>query len=254
MGTAIDVHPRSAGVKAMQAAAPRLSPGNTVFERQCEDEQALDAQALPDLDGLAWKLVNYGSRETIFAQGDPATSVLYVQKGAVKRSLVNEAGKEAVVEILVPGDFLGEGCLVGEGQSERISTAETILPSAILFIEKPEMIRLLHSEHALSDRFIKHLLPRESRIEDSLVDQLFNSAEKRLARTLLLLARYDNQPEPKKIVRGISQEVLAEMIGTTRPQVNRFMNKFRKLGFIDYGRKLRGLHINKSLLNVILRD
>jgi CRP-like cAMP-binding protein len=167
----------------------------------------------------------------------------------VKLSVVSENGKEAVVAILGPRDFFGEGCLAG--QPLRIGTAATITPSTILVIGKAEMIRLLHAEHALSDRFINHMLSRNIRIEEDLVDQLFNSSEKRLARTLLLLARYGKQDKPEKIVPKISQEMLAEMIGTTRSRVNFFMNKFRKLGFIKYN---GGMHINNSLLSVVLHD
>jgi CRP-like cAMP-binding protein len=196
--------------------------------------------------------VEYGSKVTVFTQGDPATSVLYIQKGAVKLTVVNEAGKEAVVAILGPGDFCGEGCLAG--QLLRVSTAATIEPSTILVIEKPEMIRLLRAEPDLADRFIKHMLSRNNRVEEDLIDQLFNHSEKRLARILLLLAHYGKQGTPEQMVPNISQEVLAEMIGTTRSRVNLFMNKFKKLGFIDYGGGLRGLQINKSLLSVVLQD
>jgi CRP-like cAMP-binding protein len=170
----------------------------------------------------------------------------------VKLTVVNEAGKEAVVAILGPGDFCGEGCLAG--QLLRVSTAATIEPSTILVIEKPEMIRLLHAEPDLSDRFIQHMLSRNTRVEEDLIDQLFNHSEKRLARTLLLLAHYGNQDKPENMVPDISQEMLAEMIGTTRSRVNLFMNKLKKLGFIKYAGRLRGLQINKSLLSVVLRD
>ncbi len=196
--------------------------------------------------------MKFGSKVTVFTQGDPATSVLYIQKGGVKVTVVNEAGKEAVVAILGPGDFLGEGCLAG--QTQRVNTATTITTSAILVIERPEMIRLLHAERALSDRFIKHMLSMNIRAEDDLVDQIFNHSEKRLARTLLLLAHYGKQDMPEQMVPNISQEVLAEMVGTTRSRVNLFLNNFRKRGFIEYGGRLRGLHINKSLLSVVLQD
>ncbi|HXN24920.1 MAG TPA: Crp/Fnr family transcriptional regulator [Candidatus Dormibacteraeota bacterium] len=208
-----------------------------------------NVQAFLDSAGVARKVVEYVRKGTIFTQGDPATGVLYIQKGGVKLSVISEVGKEAVVAILGPGDFFGEGCLAG--QPLRIGTATAITPSIILVIEKPEMIRLLHAEHALSDRFIAHMLSRNTRIEEDLVDQLFNSSEKRLARTLLLLAHYGKQDKPEKIVPKISQEMLAEMIGTTRPRVNFFMNKFRKLGFIEYNGEM---HINSSLLSVVLHD
>jgi CRP/FNR family cyclic AMP-dependent transcriptional regulator len=167
----------------------------------------------------------------------------------VKLSVVNEVGKEAVVAMLGPGDFLGEGCLAG--QPVCMATATAIVPTSILFIEKNEMMRVLHAEHALSDRFISHMLTRNIRIEEDLIDQLFNSSEKRLARTLLLLARYGKEDQPHGVLPKVSQETLAEMIGTTRARVNFFMNKFRDLGFIKYN---GGLQINTSLLSVVLHE
>jgi CRP/FNR family cyclic AMP-dependent transcriptional regulator len=175
--------------------------------------------------------------------------VMYIQKGGVKLSVVNEVGKEAVVAILGPTDFLGEGCLAG--QEIRMGTATAIAPTTILVIEKKEMMRLLHAEHELSDRFMSYILARNIRVEEDLIDQLFNSSEKRLARTLLLLARYGRESEPQKLHPKISQELLAEMIGTTRSRVNFFMNKFRKLGFIRYN---GGLHVHSSLLSVVLHE
>jgi CRP/FNR family transcriptional regulator, cyclic AMP receptor protein len=252
MESSIAVDPRSAGMKAMQAAAPRAWPSNTRFKAKLEEKQAFDAQAFLDSAGVARKVVEYRSKETVFTQGDPATSVLYIQKGGVKLAVVNEAGKEAVVAILGPGEFFGEGCLAG--QPQRVNTAATITPSTILVIEKQEMIRLLHAEQVLSDRFIKHVLSRNIRVEEDLIDQLFNSSEKRLARILLLLARYGKQDKPEKMVPEISQEILAEMVGTTRSRVNFFMNKFRKRGFIKYDNRMRGLQINKSLLGVVLQN
>jgi CRP-like cAMP-binding protein len=208
-----------------------------------------NVQAFLDSAGVTRKVVEYVRKDTIFTQGDLATGVLYIQKGGVKLSVVSKVGKEAVVAMLGPGDFFGEGCLAG--QRLRIGTAAAITPSTIMVIEKSEMIRLLHAEHALSDRFIAHMLSRNTRIEEDLVDQLFNSSEKRLARTLLLLARYGQQDKPEEIVPNISQQMLAEMIGTTRSRVNFFMNKFRKLGFIEYN---GDLHIHSSLLSVVLHD
>ena len=196
--------------------------------------------------------MTYGSKEIVFTQGDPATSVLYIQEGGVKLAVVNAAGKEAVVAILGPGNFVGEGCLAG--QSICRATATAITPTTVLVIEKHEMIRLLHGQHEFSDRFIAYMLARNTRVEEDLIDQLFNSSEKRLARALLLLARYGEQGRPQEMLPKVSQEILAEMIGTTRARVNFFMNKFRTLGFIEYGSRLRGLQINKSLLSVILRD
>lgn len=240
------------GLKPMAAATPRPWPSNATSRTEVEQHQAFDAQAFLHSAGVARKGVEYGSKVAVFTQGDPATSVLYIQKGAVKLTVVNEAGREAVVAILGPGDFCGEGCLAG--QLLRASTAATIEPSTILVIEKPEMIRLLHAEPGLADRFIGHVLSRNNRVEEDLIDQLFNHTEKRLARTLLLLAHYGNHDMPEQMVPNISQEVLAEMIGTTRSRVNLFMNKFKKSGFIKYGGGLRGLQINKSLLSVVLKD
>ena len=174
---------------------------------------------------------------------------MYIQRGGVKLTVVNEAGKEAVVAVLGPGDFFGEGCLAG--QSIRMATATAIAATIMLVIEKKELIRVLHEEHEFSDRFIAHMLARNIRVEEDLIDQLFNSSEKRLARTLLLLSRYDGQDQPQKVIPKVSQEMLAEMIGTTRSRVNYFMNKFRKLGFIKYD---GDIHVNKSLLSIVLCD
>ena len=199
--------------------------------------------------GIARKVAGYRRSETVYAQGDPATNVMYVQQGQLKLSVVNGVGKEAVVGIRGPGDFLGEGGLAG--QSVRMATATTITPSTLLVIEKREMVRVLHAEHAFSDRFVGYLLSRNVRIEEDLIDHLFNSSEKRLARILLLLAGYGTEHQLQNIFPKVSQEMLAEMIGTTRPRVNFFMNKFRKLGFIQYNGEL---HINCSLLSIVLQD
>jgi CRP/FNR family transcriptional regulator, cyclic AMP receptor protein len=212
-------------------------------------KRAFDLQVFLDSTGVARKVSEFGKKETIFSQGDPAKDVLYIQKGGVRLSIVNEAGKEAVVAVLGPGDFFGEGCLAG--QPIRIGTATAIGPTTALVIEKQEMIRVLHYEHAFSDRFIAYMLSRNIRIEEDLVDQLFNSSEKRLARTLLLLARYGTQDKPQRVLPKIPQQTLAEMIGTTRSRVNFFMNKFRKRGFIKYNGVLQ---IDTSLLSVVLHD
>ena len=185
----------------------------------------------------------------IYAQGDPCDAVLYVKSGGVKLSVLSKTGREAVVAMLGPGDFFGEGALAG--QPVRMGSATAHSRSTILFVEKEAMVQLLHKEHALSDRFIAHMLARNIRIEEDLVDQLFNSSEKRLARTLLLIARYGKHDKPARDVPPISQETLAEMVGTTRSRVNFFMNRFRKLGFIHYN---GGLEVHSSLLNVILHD
>jgi CRP-like cAMP-binding protein len=173
---------------------------------------------------------------------------MYIQKGGVRLSVVNEVGKEAVVAMLEPGDFFGEGGMAG--QPARMGTATAVTPTTLLVIEKDEMIRVLHAEHAFSDRFVSYMLSRNIRIEEDLVDQLFNSSEKRLARTFLLLARYGK--EPRTMLPKVSQETLAEMIGTTRSRVNFFMNKFRKMGFIEYGSG--GLQVHPSLLSVVLHE
>jgi CRP-like cAMP-binding protein len=188
-------------------------------------------------------------KEIIFSQGDSGKTVLYVQRGAIRLSVVNERGKEAVVAILGQGDFFGEGCLAG--QPLRIATATAVIATTVMSIEKKEMSRVLHAEHEFSDRFIAHMLSRNIRVEEDLVDQLFNSTEKRLARTLLLLARYGKEDEPEKVLPKISQEVLAEMVGTTRSRVNFFMNKFRRLGLIQYN---GALEVNSSLLSVVLHE
>jgi CRP-like cAMP-binding protein len=205
------------------------------------------------IDALDWTGVRlhraeYEPAAKIFTQGDPAMSVMYIEKGAVRLSVLSHAGKEAVVALLEFGHFFGEGCLAG--QSQRMATATAMTPCTILAIEKPEMVRQLHGKPGFADRFLTHMLARNIRIEEDLLDQLFNSTEKRLARTLLLLARY-GQPEASHAVPKLSQEVLAEMVGTTRSRVNVFMNKFRKLGFIDYN---GALTVHPSLLRVVLRD
>jgi len=210
---------------------------------------AFDAHAFLASAGLARRIVEFARRETIFSQGDTSSSVMYIQRGGVKLSVVSNSGKEAVVAILGPGDFLGEGALAG--QLLRMVTATAVTPVSLLNIDKKEMIRVLHAEHQLSDRFIAYMLGRNIRVEEDLIDQLFNSSEKRLARTLLLLARYGQEDKPQKVVTKISQETLAEMIGTTRSRVNFFMNRFRKMGFIKYNGSLQ---VNSSLLSVVLHD
>ena len=210
---------------------------------------AFDVELFLDSAGLGRRVVSFRGKETVYSQGDPAENVLYIRDGGVKLAVVNTVGKEAVVAILGPGDFFGEGCLAG--QSICMVTATTIAPTTVLVIEKDEMIRVLHGEHEFSDRFIAHMLARNIRVEADLVDQLFNSTEKRLARTLLLLARYGTPGNPQKALPKVSQEMLAEIIGTTRSRVNLFMNKFKKLGFVHYN---GGIEVNTSLLSVVLHD
>jgi len=217
--------------------------------KKLERKYAFDAQAFLDSAGVARTVTAFKRAEVVYAQGDAANGVMYLQRGGIKLTVVNENGKEAVVGILGPGDFFGEGCLAG--QPVRMGTATAITPSTVLLIEKKEMFRVLHKEHTLSDRFIRFMLARNIRIEEDLVDQLFNSSEKRLARTLLLLARYGKEDRPHGVLPKMSQETLAEMVGTTRSRVNFFMNKSRKLGFIEYN---GGLQINTSLLSVVLHE
>ena len=191
----------------------------------------------------------YRKDKTVFAQGDAADSVFYIQKGTVKITVLSEQGREAVVAILGPDEFCGEGCL--SGQPRRISTATAMTDCEIMRLEKQTMIDALHNEQAFSEFFLKHVLARTLRVEEDLVDQLFNSSEKRLARALLLLANFGKEGRPEPIIAEVSQETLAEMIGTTRPRVSFFMNKFRKLGFIEYNGKLK---VHSSLLNIVLHD
>jgi CRP-like cAMP-binding protein len=199
---------------------------------------------------MARKVVEYQPASAIYSQGDPSDSVFYIQQGSVKLSVLSRTGKEAVVGLLGRDEFFGEGALAG--QPVRLATATAMTASRILVVPKPQMIRLLHQQHELSDRFIAHMLARNTRLEEDLVDQLFNASEKRLARTLLLLARYGKPDGPRRVVPKISQEVIAEMVGTTRSRVNFFMNKFRKLGFVDYDGG--GLKVHDALLSVVLHD
>jgi CRP/FNR family transcriptional regulator, cyclic AMP receptor protein len=208
-----------------------------------------DAQVFLETAGLSRKVTNYKRNESIYSQGDAAETVMYIQKGGVKLSVVNGSGKEAVVAMFGPGEFFGEGCMAG--QELRIGTATAVAATTLLVIQKKELLNVLHEQHELSDRFIAYMLSRNIRIEEDLIDQLFNSSEKRLARALLLLARYGKQEQPDGILPLVSQETLAGIIGTTRSRVNFFMNKFRKLGFIEYNGKIK---VNKSLLTVVLHE
>jgi len=202
-----------------------------------------------DSGGVARKIVGFPGKATIFAQGDPALTVMYIQQGGVKLTVISATGQEAVVAILKPGEFFGEGCLAV--QPVRIESASAIAPTTVLIIEKNEMSRVLRVEHKFSDLFISYMLARNIRIEADLVDQLFNSVEKRLARALLLLAQYGKDDQPQRVLHQVSQETLAKMIGTTRSRVNFFMNKFKDLGFVKYA---GGLQIDKSLLGVVLHE
>jgi len=195
----------------------------------------------------------YRKGQVVFSQGDAADAVFYIQKGKAKLTVVSEQGKEAVIAILGSDDFFGEGCLAG--QAQRIATVTTMADSIIVQLEKSAIVKTIHEEPAFSEMFIAHLLSRAIRVEADLVDQLFNSSEKRLARMLLLLANFGKEAKPEPIIAKISQEMLAEMIGTTRSRVSFFMNKFRKLGFIAYNGGIeQGIEVHSSLLNVVLHD
>lgn len=209
-----------------------------------------DTNAFLTQAGLGRTIVDLKKRQTVFSQGDPADAAFYIQRGKVKLSVVSSGGKEATVALLGAGDFLGEECVVNS-QQLRMATAVAITEVAVLKIDRKEMVRALHTHHDLSDIFVSYLLSRNRRVQEDLVDQLFNSSEKRLARALLLLAQFGKEGAPEPVVPKISQEVLAEMVGTTRARVNFFMNRFRKLGFIEYNGELR---VHSSLLNVVLHD
>ena len=213
-------------------------------------KKEFNAKEFLDSAGISGTIAEYRRGQNIFRQGEAGAQVFYIQLGQVKLSVVSKGGRQAVVAMLSPGEFFGEGCLAG--QSLRMGSASAVVPSTIVCFDKVPMIDLLHQEHPLSDRFIAHMLARNIRIEQDLIDLLFNSSEKRLARTLLLLARYGKHDEPVRLIPPISQSTLAEMVGTTRSRVNFFMKKFQRLGFIDYttGR----IKIDNSLLTVILHE
>jgi CRP/FNR family transcriptional regulator, cyclic AMP receptor protein len=218
--------------------------------------QAAEKPAIPSVvdisafiaSGARSKVMEFSKKQKLFSQGDPASHLFYIQEGTIRLAVTSAAGKEAIVAVLGAGDFLGESCLVG--QPLWIGTATAMSSGTAVVIAKAEMLRLLHAEHELSDRFIAYMVKRHIRTEEDLIDQLFNSSEKRLARTLLLLARYGKQNQ-QMMIPNVSQAVLAEMVGTTRTRINFFMNKFRKLGFIEYN---GGLKINNSLIGVVLRE
>jgi CRP/FNR family transcriptional regulator, cyclic AMP receptor protein len=220
-----------------------------VAKETSKNRSRFDIAKYLETAGVRRSIANYRKGQIIFSQGDDCGTVLYLQKGIVKLTIVSPAGKEAVIAILYPGEFFGEGCIAG--QPRRVATAIAVRPASVLAINKKEMLRVIHQEHAFSDRFIFHMLKRNVRIEEDLTDQLFNSSEKRLARALLLAARYGKEEQAEKIVGKVSQETWAEMIGTTRSRVSFFMNKFRRLGYIKYN---GGLQINSSLLRVVLHD
>jgi CRP/FNR family transcriptional regulator, cyclic AMP receptor protein len=208
-----------------------------------------DPEAFLNVTGITKTVQPYDTGQAIYAQGGPCDTVMYIKEGEVKLSVISKTGREAIVAILDAGNFFGEGALAG--QPLRIGSATAHTACTIVAVNKADMRRLLHEKHEMSDGFIEHLLTRNVRIEEDLIDQLFNSAEKRLARTLLLLARYGEEHAPQRVIPKISQETLAEMVGTTRSRVNFFMNRFKKLGFISVD---GGLTINNSLLSVVLHD
>ena len=234
-------HATIAFIPMAKAKAPRA--------QRLAQQPAFDATTFLESVGAAGRAVTFSKGKTIFVQGEPSDAVMYIQKGSVKISVLSRTGKEAVVAMLGPGDFFGEGALTG--QSIRIGTATARSAATVLIIDKATMLRLLRDEPTFSERFISYMLARNLRIEADLVDHLFNSSEKRLARALLLLARYGDQTGAERRIPRISQETLAEMVGTTRSRVNFFMNKFRDLGFIEYNGDLT---IHTSLLNVVLHD
>jgi CRP/FNR family transcriptional regulator, cyclic AMP receptor protein len=209
-----------------------------------------DAAAFLASSGLGRTIVHLGNKDLAFSQGDTADSVFYIQSGRIRLSVIARTGKEATVALLGVGDFCGEEC-IASAHPVRVASASAITPCSLLRIDRKEMIRALHQEHAFSDIFVAHLLARNARVQEDLVDQLFNSSEKRLARILLLLAHFGKEKAPDTVIPKISQEVLAEMVGTTRARVNFFMNRFRKLGFIEYN---GSIEVHPSLLSVVLHD
>ncbi len=225
-------------------------PGLVIPRTPIERIRLFDPSAFLSQAGLGRKIVDLKKGETIFSQGDPTESIFYIQSGQIKLSVISSSGKEATIALLGVKDFLGEECVAG-AQPVRLATAVCLTESTVLQIDKPEMIRALHEHHALSDIFVSYLLSRNIRVQADLVDQLFNSSEKRLARALLLLAQFGKEGTPETVIPKISQETLAEMVGTTRSRINFFMNRFRKLGFIEYNGKLT---VHSSLLGVVLHD
>jgi CRP/FNR family cyclic AMP-dependent transcriptional regulator len=212
-------------------------------------ERRFDPKDFLGSAGIARRIVTYDTGEVVFSQGDPCDTVMYLQQGAVKLSVLSAGGREAVVALLGPGEFFGEGALAG--QPVRMATATVMSPATVLVVQKRRMIRVLHEQRAMADRLITHLLARNIRVEEDLVDQLFNSTEKRLARALLLLARYGKQDGHGRVLPRISQGLLANIVGTTRSRVNVFMNKFRKLGLIEYNGSLK---VHDALMSVVLHE
>jgi CRP/FNR family transcriptional regulator, cyclic AMP receptor protein len=212
--------------------------------------KVFDSERFLAQTGIGRTIRSYRPKQVVFSQGQPADAVFFIQQGRVKLSVLSRQGKEATISLLREGDFLGEGCIASD-QPVRLATASALTACRILRIEKAEMLRTLHSEHAFSDMFVAYIVDRHNRTQADLVDQLFNSSEKRLARALLILARFGKEGKSEDVIPKVSQETLAEIIGTTRSRVNFFMNRFRKLGFVDYN---GGMKVHSSLLSVVLHD
>ena len=230
---------------------PSLRRLPTLPRRSQKQAKHFDTKAFLASAGVGRTVHRYRPKQTVFSQGEPADAVFYIQEGRVRLSVLSQQGKEATIALLGPGEFLGEGCIASD-QPVRLATATAITDCSVLKIEKKKMLGTLHEEHGLSDLFVAHMVERHNRTQADLVDQLFNSSEKRLARALLILSRVGKEDKPETVVPQISQETLAEMVGTTRSRVNFFMNKFRNLGFIDYNNG--GLQVNSSLLSVVLHE
>jgi CRP-like cAMP-binding protein len=230
---------------------PSLRRLPTLPRRAQKETKRFDTKAFLASAGVGRMVLRYRPKQAVFSQGEPADAVFYIQEGRVRLSVLSQQGKEATIALLGPGEFLGEGCIASD-QPVRLATATAITDCSVLKIEKKKMLGTLHEEHGLSDLFVAHMVERHNRTQADLVDQLFNSSEKRLARALLILSRVGKEDKPETVVPQISQETLAEMVGTTRSRVNFFMNKFRNLGFIDYNNG--GLQVNSSLLSVVLHE
>jgi CRP/FNR family cyclic AMP-dependent transcriptional regulator len=245
--------PNEPKIAALQADSNFLEPGaqqNGYMTLKLKP--AFDPNFFLAKVGRGRTIADYQKNQVVFSQSDPADAIFYIQKGKVKLTVVSDNGKEAVIAILGSGNFLGEACLAGRPLC--LATATAMSECSIVRLEKSATVRVLHEEPAFTELFLAYLLSRNIRIEEDLVDQLFNSSEKRLARVLLLLANFGKESKPEPVIAKISQETLAEMIGTTRSRVSFFMNKFRKLGFIEYNGGLNGLHVHSSLLNIVLHD
>src|SRR5438270_7109266 len=232
------------------ASAPILRKMTRTIDMTLKKKRTFDPEVFLATSGLGRTIVHLGNKELAFSQGDPADNVFYIQSGRIRLSVIARSGKEATIALLNAGDFCGEEC-IASSSPVRVVSAGAIMPTVLLKIDRKEMIRALHQEHAFSDIFVSHLLARNARVQEDLVDQLFNSSEKRLARVLLLLAQFGKEKAPEKVIPQISQEVLAEMVGTTRARVNFFMNRFRKLGFIEYN---GSIEVHPSLLSIVLHD